>query len=243
MKIDCYEYTNKGSRDHNEDFIKKKHHNGRFMAVVCDGLGGHNCGEVASEAAGEYIINELAAVEDIQPAGILDILQRINTGLMETQAAEPEYNGMRTTAVGCVICEKGMYYFNVGDSRFYYFSNGIMTKMTKDHSLPQMNVDAGRITFDEIRNHPDRNRLLRVLGESEQQNIGTVYTPPIQCKTGDAFLLCSDGFWEYVLEDEMEIDLSKSETARDWVEYMLIRLLLRADVDNDNYSVICGMIK
>ena len=114
MKIDCYEYTNQGSRESNQDYVKIKHHNGRFMAVVCDGLGGHNGGEVASETAGEYIVNELALLEDIDPSGIFEILQKINTDVIDMQKNQPEYNDMRTTAVGCVICEKGMYYFNVG---------------------------------------------------------------------------------------------------------------------------------
>ena len=71
---------------------------------------------------------------------------------------------------------------------------------------------------------------------------GTVYTP-IAYKSGDAFILCSDGFWENILEEEMEIDLSKSSSAQEWVEYMLVRLLLRLDGTNDNFTVIGGIIE
>ena len=60
---------------------------------------------------------------------------------------------------------------------------------------------------------------------------------------GDAFLLCSDGFWEYVLENEMEIDLSKSNSAEEWVKFMLVRLLLKMNGKNDNFTVIGGIIK
>ena len=148
---------------------------------------------------------------------------------------------MRTTAVGCVLDKNLLHYFNCGDSRFYYFSNGALRAASKDHSYPQLSVDMGTMTFDEIRFNPDRNKLLRALGESDDSVVGTIY-PPIECKPGDAFLLCSDGFWEYVLEEEMEIDLSKSQTAEQWCKFMLVRLLLKFSDANDNFSVVAGII-
>ena len=149
---------------------------------------------------------------------------------------------MRTTAVGCVIDENGLQYFNSGDSRFYLFSGGTLSSMSKDHSVSQMSVDMGEMSFDDIRFDADRNKLLKVLGEKTGNEIGTVYKP-VPCKKGDAFLLCSDGFWEYVLEEEMEIDLSKSKTAKEWIEFMVVRLLLKFSSANDNFTVVAGIIR
>ena len=76
-----------------------------------------------------------------------------------------------------------------------------------------------------------------MLGDAEKIRIGRL-DEPVEIEPGDAFLLCSDGFWEYVYETEMEIDLVKSRTAKEWMEYMVKRLLLRPAVERDNYTVL-----
>jgi len=243
MNIDVYSYTNTGSREINEDSYGVTNSGSRFAALVCDGLGGHQCGEVASQAAKKNILDSIAKLPEVSEANLQAIMKFVNDGILQLQEANPAVKGMRTTAVGCVIEGNQMTPFNCGDSRFYYFSNGTITCMSKDHSVSQMSVSMGEMSFDAIRDDPDRNKLLKVLGEAtDKTDIGTVY-PPINCKSGDAFLLCSDGFWEYVIEEEMEIDLSKSLSAKEWIEYMLVRLLLRYTGNNDNFTVIGGIIK
>lgn len=242
MKIDLYTYTNKGSREINEDSFRiKTDGGGRCIAVLCDGLGGHDCGEVASAFAAEKTIEALGKMDSLEQEKILGVLGSVNDGLIELQSQKESYNGMRTTAVGCIVGDETVHSFNCGDSRFYYFSNGKLSTMSKDHSIPQMSVDLGEMTFDDIRGDADRNKLLKVMGQPTEGGAGTVYEP-IKHKKGDAFLLCSDGFWEYVIEEEMEIDLSKSTTCKEWIEYMLVRLLLRRNPDNDNFTVVSGII-
>lgn len=242
MNIDIFSYTDAGTRPLNEDYYGIKNNGERYTAVLCDGLGGHNCGEIASKTATENIISGINSLNIVNTEGIYNVLQTVNENLIKQQQVYPEFNGMRTTTVGFVIDKEKLYYFNVGDSRFYLFRNGMLYFMTKDHSVPQMSVELGEKSFDDIRFDPDRNKLLKVLGERCTDSVGTIYDY-FQYRPGDAFLLCSDGFWEYVLEDEMEIDLSKSETAEDWVKYMLVRLFLKMQGNNDNYSVIGGIIK
>lgn len=242
MNIDLFAYSNAGARQLNEDNYGIKNGDNRCIAVLCDGLGGHNCGEVASQIAVNNIIEGLSQVDEMQADKIYNVLEIVNNGLVQQQNIKPEQKGMRTTAVGCVVERGKLTYFNSGDSRFYFFSNGTLCTMSKDHSVPQMSVEMGEMSFDKIRFDADRNKLLKVLGESMMNEVGTVYKP-ISCKKGDAFLLCSDGFWEYVLEEEMEIDLSKSETTQEWIEFMLVRLLLKFSSNNDNFTVIGGIIK
>lgn len=241
MKVDYYAYSNAGGRPVNEDDWVVRDDGQRCTAVVCDGLGGHNCGEIASETAIKTIADGIAQMKTLQPDKIYEVLQSANDELIQMQNVQPELRGMRTTTVGCVLEGNTMYYFNSGDSRFYYFSNGNFCCMSRDHSISQMSVSLNEIDFDSIRSDSDRNKLLIVLGEKNDGTVGSVYKPET-CKPGDAFLLCSDGFWEYVLEDEMEIDLSKAESSEEWVHFMLIRLLLRVNKDNDNFTVIGGIM-
>lgn len=240
--IDLYTYTNEGSRPLNEDSFGVKTVGDKCIAVLCDGLGGHNCGEVASQAAVKSILDGIEQLSVLNAEKLYEILKATNEGLIQQQNANPAQKGMRTTAVGCVVDGRELNYFNCGDSRFYFFSNGNLATMSKDHSVSQMSVELGEMSFDEIRFDADRNKLLKVLGENASGESGTVYKP-ISCKCGDAFLLCSDGFWEYVLEEEMEIDLSKANTAKEWIEFMLVRLLLRYNGSNDNYTVVGGIMK
>lgn len=242
MNIDIFSYSDMGARALNEDSYGVKNDDGRCTAVLCDGLGGHNCGEIASQTAVKNILEGISQIELLQADKIYDVLRIVNEGLVQQQMIRPELNGMRTTAVGCIVDEKELHYFNSGDSRFYFFSNGILSCMSKDHSVSQMSVELGEMSFDNIRFDADRNKLLKVLGDGTANEVGTIYRP-IRYKRGDAFLLCSDGFWEYVLEEEMEIDLSKSKTAKEWIEFMLVRLLLKFNGNNDNFTVLGGIIK
>lgn len=242
MNIDLFTYSNTGSRPLNEDSFGIKNDENRCIAVLCDGLGGHNCGEVASQIAVKNILEGMSKIDELQADRIYNVLKIVNDGLVQQQIIKPEQKGMRTTAVGCIIDEKELNYFNSGDSRFYFFSNGTLSTMSKDHSVSQMSVELGEMSFDDIRFDADRNKLLKVLGGNTTNEVGTIYKP-ILYKSGDAFLLCSDGFWEYVLEEEMEIDLSKSNTAKEWIEFMTVRLLLKFNGNNDNFTVVGGIIK
>lgn len=244
MSVDFYTYTNSGSRKVNEDSFKIEKCEIGEVAVVCDGLGGHDCGEVASKMACENFVKGFGQIkpEDLNNEIIHTLINAVNENIIKHQEENKKLSSMRTTVAGCVIDKEKINYFNCGDSRFYFFSNGSLECMTKDHSVPQMSVDLGEMSFDEIRFDADRNKLLKVLGLQMTGDAGTVYKP-VQYKPGDAFLLCSDGFWEYVLEEEMEIDLSKAKSAKEWVDAMIIRLLLRMTSDNDNFTVVGGIIE
>lgn len=93
----------------------------------------------------------------------------------------------------------------------------------------------------QIRFHDDRNKLLKVLGNEDDLKLKKL-CEPIALERGDAFLLCSDGFWEYIYEVEMEIDLIKSSTPQEWMTFMVKRLLSRVTTNNDNFTAICVFI-
>lgn len=110
---------------------------------------------------------------------------------------------------------------------------------TIDHSVPQALADCGEISERQIRYHKDRNQLLRAIGGSEAVR-PTVLEEPLGIEPGDKLLLCTDGFWEYVLELEMEVDLVKSENPKMWLEFLVSRLLARAPADHDNFTAMCA---
>lgn len=241
-QIDFCVYTNVGGKAVNEDTCAISDKGLVKAAVLCDGVGGHGCGDAASAAAAHRIIGGVPNLTAVTPDWIHETVNSANDLILAGQKTDKLHSAMGTTVVGMMLEGNRMHYFNCGDSRFYFFRNGSLKHMTKDHSVPQLSVDMGEITFDDIRFNVNRNRLLKALGQPYDGNAATVYPPILDVHKGDAFLLCSDGFWEYVYETEMEIDLSKSCTSEEWVRLMLVRLCLRMTTDNDNFSVIAGMM-
>lgn len=231
MIIDSAKYTNAGGHDINEDSYLCRGDKGIF--IVADGLGGHSDGEKASMAAVDYF--EENCQGGYTEERLTELMEGANTQVLKNG------DGGKTT-VAAAFAENGRFvYANAGDSRVYYFHDGKIIAQTKDHSVCQASADMGLIRPEDIRRNEDRSRLLKVLGGEEKLGIKKHY-PPIKLRNGDAFLVCTDGFWDYVYEAEMEADLLKSGSADVWLKYMLKRHILRAQNKGDNYTAICGII-
>lgn len=229
MIFDIAKYTNPGGREINEDSMLCK--NGVW--VVADGLGGHADGEKASAEAVRFLDDNCCG--GYTDENIAELLEGANSAVCRL-------NGPGRSTVAAAFAENGVFRMaNAGDSRVYYFRDGKIIAQTKDHSVCQASVDMEMMSPDDIRGSEDRSSLLKVLGNDSALNIKKRY-PSIEIKSGDAFLVCSDGFWEYVLEAEMEADLLKSDSAEAWLSHMLKRHLIRAENHGDNYTVICGFI-
>ncbi|MCM1327820.1 MAG: serine/threonine-protein phosphatase [Ruminococcus sp.] len=231
MVINSAKYSCAAGHGINEDSCLCSPERGIF--IVADGLGGHSSGEKASLAAVDYFEEKCfggytnECITELLEGANLEVLRKGDGGKTTTAAA---------------FTENGKFiYANVGDSRVYYFRGGKIIAQTKDHSVCQASVDMGMMRFEDIRGSEDRSRLLKVLGSEESLNIKKHY-PPIPIQNGDAFLICSDGFWEFVYEAEMEADLLKSDSADAWLKYMLKRHILRAENKGDNYTAVCGII-
>ena len=239
MKLDYSIMSDKGMRDNNEDSVgaKVSEANAEGVFVLCDGLGGHGKGEVASG----LVVDEILKVYEtkLQDKDFIDeAFLHSHTKLLELQKKENARNQMKTTAVVLQIREKDIQWAHVGDSRLYIFNKNKLTERTLDHSVPQMLVAAGEIKEKDIRNHPDRNRLLRVMG-IEWDSPKYVKAESIEKKEKLAFLLCSDGFWEFIHEKQMEKCLKKAKSAKEWVDSMK-EIILKQGVgaDMDNFSAI-----
>ena len=145
---------------------------------------------------------------------------------------------MKTTMVVLATDESTVQWGHIGDSRLYYFKNNRLVSRTLDHSVPQMLVASGEIREKDIRHHEDRNRLLRVIGIPWRKKTYEI-APPIPFDENQAFLLCSDGFWEYIEEAEMAAFLARSATPRQWLERMEQEVQKNGIGKNmDNYSAV-----
>lgn len=231
MIINSAKYSCAAGHEINEDACLCSNEKGIF--IVADGLGGHSDGEKASLAAVDYFEENCRG--GYSNEFISQLMEGANTEVIKNG------DGGKTTVAAAFIENGNFIYANAGDSRVYYFRGGKIIAQTKDHSVCQASVDMGMIRPEDIRGNEDRSRLLKVLGSDDRLNIKKYY-PPVKIQNGDAFLVCSDGFWEYVYEAEMEADLLKSDNSEAWLKYMLKRHILRAENKGDNYTAICGII-
>lgn len=232
VTIQAASLTDPGGRAINDDTAYIQKSNQSAHVYVGDGLGGYAGGRQASQAAGKAL---MAAGKDSKMLTDAQLHNAATDAELAVKKLQRLTGGnMKTTLVFLAVEKDTARWMHVGDSRLYCFRDGKLLCQTADHSVSQMAVLMGEITVDQIRHHEDRNRVLRALGgESAKPELSA----PLQLGTGrTAFLLCTDGFWEYVLEPEMEQTLQRAENPEKWLKAMEEILLTRVKGDNDNYT-------
>ena len=230
--------TDPGERAVNEDFLDVSVMQKRLAFILCDGLGGHGNGDVASRFVVGQMKEALALSVSVEEA-ILYAQQE----LLQKQEREHAGDSMKTT-VTCLLLEGDTAKFaHVGDSRIYHFEKARYIQRSQDHSVPQMLVNRGEIRDRDIRRHEDRSRLLRVMGTAWD-------TPKYQVVDGikltkhSSFLLCSDGFWELIEEKMMCKTLKKAESPEEWLAAMKKTVVENGRGTNmDNYSAIAVFVR
>lgn len=246
MRVFYYTLTNPGNRGLNEDaFSANKNEDGTFMFTVCDGLGGTNKGEVASKICAETFARASKRYDFAHRGAdfLAACFRKSQRNVLLEQEKQDIGSNMKTTCVALCCDGDSLTWGHVGDSRLYAFKDSKIITRTTDHSVPQMLVASGKIKEKDIRFHPSRNKLLRAIGDEwdrEQFEISKSY--PIN--DFDAFLLCTDGFWELVTEKQMEKSLKKAESPRGWLKLMEPVIADRSDIKNkDNFTALAVMFK
>lgn len=232
--------TSAGGRAVNQDYADFRIHNLGGMWVLADGLGGYHGGEIAAKLAVETLINGFKKSEPL--FSIQEGLDRVQQSIQLEQSRSSARRSMRTTVVVLTALENQAYWAHVGDSRLYLFRDCQLISQTKDHSVCQALVTAGEIEASDIRFHEDRNRLFRVLG-SEGTVKATYRNDGFTMYASDAFLLCSDGFWEYVTEEEMEDTKLMASSPSEWLGLMESLLKERVKEGHDNYTALAVFVK
>jgi len=260
MELYYYGLTDTGNlRANNEDYLFAGQLKAdEYLFIVADGMGGHAAGEVASRKAVSMFVHQLEQEKNIEADETSNqtleklkcIIIDINETLIQVGNRSHKKNGMGTTFSALYIKKNQGYIIHVGDSRIYLLSPAVvhsgnidsfdtpvemnrLTRLTEDHSFVGKLVKDGLITEEEARSHPKRNVLFQSVGIKKDITIQTKGPIPIQM--GQKYLLCSDGLYGVVPDNEIEEYLNEKSTA-----HIAKKLVKRANFNGgpDNISVI-----
>lgn len=208
-----------------------------LLAVVCDGLGGNKAGEVASQLTVNTIrdvfsqLNEIDYLERIKQA-----INEANHIVLEKSSKEAAFNGMATTVEVLFLTDDTAYWGHIGDSRIYKLKNNQLKQMTKDHSLVQKLVDEGYLTLKEAENHPNKNVIMRALGDNPSIEID-LSKLKLNSKDEYKFFICSDGVTAVVPDAELQ-EYLKLKDINDIAKKLSKVILERGAPDNYTFVLI-----
>ena len=217
--ISFYSVSDKGGRSYNEDAREILVEDDRWCCILADGLGGMGGGADAAK----IVVDTLKYCFEsgyMKEETLQECCLKAHEAIMEQKKSLHMVGRMYATVVLVYGNAERLYWTHCGDSRLYLFCDDAICFCTQDHSVPQMLVNCGEITLEEIRFHPDRNRLLSCLGDPEQKpTMSAIGAADI--RSGLTALLCSDGFWEPVTEAKMLQELNDSTTVEQWIKSMV----------------------
>ena len=200
-------------RSHNEDCIAVDPQIG--LAVLADGMGGYNAGEVASGIAVAMISAEMKkSIAKLKPEEYdLPAMERLlaehsvkaNGAIYHASQTQAQYAGMGTTLVVALWYDNHIAVAHIGDSRLYRLREDVLEQVTRDHSLLQEQIDSGLITKEQARHSQNKNLVTRAVGIDPQVE-PEVHTYPAQ--VGDVFLICSDGLSDMVTDEDIQLTLA-----------------------------------
>lgn len=222
-------------RKENQDACATKIIGAYTVAVVCDGMGGTQGGQVASKIAIETFQSELEKTlrDQMTPQQLREAaaysISLVNQEIRKEAAADPEYQRMGTTLVSAIAKGKFVMVNNVGDSRAYLVSRSGIRQITKDHSVVEDLVERGDLTPQEAKHHPNRNLITRALGPEQSVQVDSF---EVQWDTGEFLLLCSDGLVNTVSDQEMLFEVIHGGEPDTCLERLLALAQRRGAPDN-----------
>ena len=213
---------------------------GESFAVVADGMGGHKAGEVASAMAVSEFTRWLRCAPVPTEETVNYAVHEANRIIHRTAQREADKSNMGTTLVSVWVDDEQEIECNVGDSRAYLLRGGALTQISRDHSLVGELVEEGKITKQEAMHHPHKNYITRAIGTSSmvQPEIRT-----LDRKSGDVWLLCSDGMSNYIEDGELERILREQADREKCVRQLIDLALERGGADNITVVLVdCGEV-
>lgn len=227
-------------RKANEDWLSHFESPNGLVAVVCDGMGGHVGGQIASHTAVEAIEEFMMVERTESPAElIIQAIDAANEAVLRRATQQPELTGMGSTCVMLIVRDGKVYIGSVGDSRVYLIRNHRIRQLTVDQSYVQMLVDSGAITHEDAERHPRKNEITNAIGLSDMQP-ATVLPDAISPVAGDCFLLCSDGLSGMVSDHDIEKVVSRQSenTQQERVEELVYRARRNGGLDNITCQIV-----
>ncbi len=205
------------------------------LFIVCDGMGGHVGGAIASNTAVQSIIDHFKnGLHENPYIAINDAIVFANEQIFARAQAEPELKGMGTTCTVLLIRGSETFIGHVGDSRIYIQSKNKLHRITKDHSFVQTLVDQGLISDGDAESHPRKNELIKALGIRESVE-PEVCSKAIEAVAGDCFMMCSDGLCGLVVDQDMEKVISDSISLDNKADKLIA--MAKAAGGHDNITV------
>jgi serine/threonine protein phosphatase PrpC len=248
-QIDVAILSRPGGRTTNEDACGHWHSEQRLCCVVADGAGGHGGGDVASKLVVRHIIDQAALAPLARTDEVEDLLIDTNAQLRRHQSESDSSKDMHSTVVALFVdltCQEALW-GHAGDSRLYFFRDGQVHSHTRDHSVVQSMVDAGMLMPEQMRSHPRRSELQSALGCRPEELLVSTTDHAWTLKPRDAFLLCTDGLWEYVDEAEMCDSLNRANDPTAWLatleELVLSHAAASGKTRHDNFSGIAVWVR
>jgi protein phosphatase len=183
------------------------------LAIVADGMGGYEGGQIASQIAVDSVLKAYAkSAEDDPQTRLLGAFAEAHREIQE-QAETLGLNGMGTTCTAAVVAKHQLWFAHVGDSRLYLVREGELKRLTKDHTLISRLMDTGMVRAEDVSSHPQKHVLTAALGVGGE-TAPDFSSAPISIKAGDVILLCTDGLWGQVSDEEIRQILSSQPPAK-----------------------------
>jgi PPM family protein phosphatase len=227
-------------REYNEDYLAHFPTAYGYCIVVCDGMGGHAAGDVASQSTVEalkHYLQDGSLTKLDTPNSLLNAIEFANFKLREMVAQSPELKGMGTTCVLALINDDELFIAYAGDSRLYLLRKNEIRLLTKDHSVIQQMIDAGTITEEESHNSEKRNQITKAIGIFDKAE-PTVTTKPYHLKYGDKILICSDGLTGHLDSKEIN-EIAKSSTDVQLAASKLVEMAnIKGGTDNITVQIV-----
>ena len=230
------------TRDINEDYFGSFSGSFGSLLLVCDGMGGHKGGEIASRLAVETISNHFEKLNDNYNISevINKSLEAANTSIILKAKENSDLTDMGSTVVLVLIKDELVYYTSLGDSRIYKIRDGAIDQITKDNSLVQQMVDSNIITEDEAKVHPKKNVITKALGTNDE--LEQEYYEPFKLLENDKLILCSDGLTAHVDEEEI-FQLSENNPPQQAAQKLVELANERGGTDNITVQIVAVGVK
>ncbi|BCK86538.1 protein phosphatase PrpC [Sideroxyarcus emersonii] len=244
MKFAVHQANHIGGRKYNQDRVGYAYTNDALLLVLADGMGGHLHGEIAAQIAVHTFMRAFARLEQArvkEPEVFLRATMRAgHDAIFDYARAENLGGNPGTTCVAALVQDGQIWWAHAGDSRCYLLRGNAVANVTHDHSVVQQWADWGIISPDEMKTHPDRNKITNCLGGVEDMFYVDV-APPIAAQSGDTLLLCSDGFWSPLTDEEMA-RLSSVPVLAERLDELIDMAVYREGARADNTTAVVARL-
>ncbi len=240
LALQSAQLTHIGDRQSNQDAQGSAQRGGLACYVVSDGAGGHAGGEIASNLVVKAVIDSFLKEQSFGTRAMRFYVGQALSMVAKARHANATIKDMSATLAAVLIDNENRcaLWAHLGDTRVYLFRSRKVQSVTRDHSLVQQFVDAGYCPPEALRTHPQRSVLYAAVG-TEGETAPEMTADAVTLQDGDAILLCTDGFWEWITETEMERCLGAANSADDWLRRMREMVDLHGESSpkfRDNYT-------